>query len=63
MNVRGRLLRMFGPLEGGRIPGGCESCDAYQTVEPIRADIWRITTHHDDTCPWLRSRRNREKTA
>jgi hypothetical protein len=37
----------------------CEHCDAYQSVEPIRAGVWRITVHHDSSCSWLRSRQER----
>lgn len=41
--------------DGATIPGGCEHCDAYQTVH---ADYWgpdlhRITMHHDNWCPFL----------
>ncbi len=44
--------------DGARIPGGCDHCDAYQT---ITADKWGpnahgITVHHDDWCPWLNAR-------
>ena len=63
MNAGGLLLRLLGPHEGARIPGGCESCDAFQTVEPIRAGVWRIAVHHDADCAWLRARRDREKTS
>ena len=48
------VARRLGPLEGGRIPGGCEECDAYQTVEPVTAGAWAIRVHHDDWCPLLR---------
>lgn len=39
--------------DGARIRGGCDDCDAYQTVT---ADKWgsgmhAITIHHDDHCP------------
>jgi len=50
------MLATLGPLEGKRIPGGCDHCDAYQTVEPIEAGAWRVVVHHDDWCPWLRGR-------
>lgn len=40
-------------MDGARIPGGCDTCDAYQV---IRADYWgpdmhSIAVHHDDWCP------------
>ncbi len=38
-------------LESLRIPGGCEDCDAYQTVDASHAPIYRVTVHHDETCP------------
>jgi hypothetical protein len=47
------VARLLGPLEGRRIPGGCDQCDAYQTVEPIEAGVWKTTVHHDDGCPVL----------
>ncbi len=50
----GDVLRgILGPLDGARIPGGCDCCNAYQTVQPIAAGIWSITVLHDDDCPWL----------
>lgn len=49
------LVNALGPLDGGEIPGGCELCDAYQTVRPVEAGVWDITVHHDDWCPVLRS--------
>lgn len=45
---------VFGRLDGQRIPGGCDRCNAYQTVHPIVAGAWRVTVHHDDWCPVLR---------
>lgn len=50
------LTNVFGPLDGARIPGGCDYCDAYQTVVPGGVGIWHMTTHHDDWCPWLAAR-------
>lgn len=47
------LARQLGPLDGAEIPGGCECCEAYQTVTPIQRGIWSITVHHDDDCPFL----------
>jgi len=50
---------MFSPLVGRQVEGGCDDCDAYQTV---RAELggWWITVHHDDCCPaWLQIRRRR----
>jgi len=44
---------ILGPLDGAEIPGGCDTCDAYQTVHPVKAGIWQIVVHHDDWCPTL----------
>jgi hypothetical protein len=38
----------------GRIPGGCEDCDAYQTVEPTEPGVYKLTVHHDASCPHYR---------
>ena len=42
-------------LDGARIPGGCDSCDAEQVVQAHArgADIHMITIRHDDGCPRL----------
>lgn len=49
-----RVTEALGPLDGAKIPGGCEQCDAYQTCEPAEAGVWIITVHHDDWCPFLK---------
>ena len=36
------LVDILGPLDGARILGGCDYCDAYQEVEPVRAGVWII---------------------
>jgi hypothetical protein len=48
------VARALGPLERTRIPGGCDSCDAYQTVAPLAAGVWHLNIHHDEWCPELR---------
>jgi hypothetical protein len=40
---------------GQRIPGGCDSCKAYQTVEVEEPGVYALHVHHDDWCPVLRS--------
>ena len=40
-------------LTGQRIPGGCDECDAFQTVDTSHAPIYRIAVHHDEWCPVL----------
>lgn len=44
---------------GTRIDGGCDHCDAYQTVsaDPALPGVIKITVHHDDWCPWWTSRK------
>ena len=39
-----------------RIPGGCDDCDAFQTLTKQSDSIFSVTVHHDATCPWLASR-------
>jgi hypothetical protein len=60
---------------GQQIPGGCDHCDAYQTVQTAR-DQWAslldddtpdgyldgcfiATVYHDDDCPWWLRNQNR----
>lgn len=50
------LLPILGPLDGARIAGGCDYCEAYQTVQPIEAGAWSVSVMHDDDCPWLAAR-------
>jgi hypothetical protein len=49
-------LTSLAGLDGARIEGGCDYCDAYQTVAPAVAGVWTLAVHHDDWCPWLRQR-------
>lgn len=49
------LVNILGPLDGARIPGGCDQCDAYQTTR-VEDGVWHITVHHDDWCPVLQAR-------
>ena len=46
----------FSSLAGQKIPGGCDCCDAYQTLEEVAPGIHTLTVHHDDDCPFLRAR-------
>lgn len=41
----------------GRIAGGCDQCDAYQTLDASMAPLLRLTVHHDDWCPMVRPNR------
>ena len=52
-----RLLGdLFGQTEDQPISGGCEACNAFQTVEEIEAGVYSLIVHHDDWCPFLRAR-------
>ncbi len=55
--ARDVLLPILGPLDGARIAGGCDECDAYQTTAQIQPLEWKVTVHHDDGCPWYAARR------
>lgn len=52
---------VFSQLAGQTIPGGCDFCNAEQTIraEPGYPGVWRMTVAHDDDCPWLAARRAR----
>ena len=38
-----------------RIPGGCDDCAAYQTLDEVEPGFLRLGVHHDDTCPTYRA--------
>ncbi|WP_159448802.1 hypothetical protein [Demequina sp. NBRC 110053] len=38
-----------------QIPGGCQDCDAFQTLDETSPGIYVLAVHHDDTCPQLRA--------
>jgi len=48
------LASILGPLDGAQVPGGCEHCDAYQTVHPTGPGTWVVAVHHDGWCVQLR---------
>jgi hypothetical protein len=45
-------------IDGARIPGGCDACDAYQVVQARAGhrDVHLIKVFHDDDCPVLASK-------
>ena len=47
------LVNLFGAVDGAEIPGGCERCDAFQTLSVLTAGVWHLVVHHDDGCPVL----------
>jgi hypothetical protein len=46
---------LFSQTEDMPIPGGCDRCDAYQTMTVAAPGIYSLTINHDDWCPFLRS--------
>lgn len=49
------LEDLFNQIEDEPIPGGCDQCDAYQTVVTLSPGVHSLTVHHDDWCPALRA--------
>lgn len=47
---------LFEQMEDQPIPGGCERCEAYLTVESLSPGVHIIQVHHDDWCSFLRAR-------
>lgn len=45
-------------MTGHRMPGGCDDCAAYQTVERVDGALYVLHVHHDETCPTLREVRS-----
>jgi hypothetical protein len=48
---------LFRQAEANEIPGGCDQCEAYQTVESTSPGVHMIFVHHDDLCPILQASR------
>ncbi len=48
-------------LDGLRVPGGCDDCNAYQVVRAKVGDpnVHLVSVYHDDGCPWLAARERR----
>lgn len=56
------FVNWLGPLDGAEIAGGCDFCDAYQTVSVDAPGCWALITHHDDWCPqWTAIRAERKR--
>lgn len=53
------LSALAAALVGQRIPGGCDDCTAYQTMTQDAPGVYRLTVHHDGTCPSYRAMTNR----
>ena len=50
----------FSALAGREIPGGCDECDAYQTMHEVSEGVWSLTVHHEETCRFYRGRVGRQ---
>lgn len=48
------ITQFFASMDGARIPGGCDDCDAWQEPRVIDKGIVILTVRHDDWCPTLR---------
>jgi hypothetical protein len=46
---------MVNQLNGAKILGGCDHCDAYQTMaeDPDFPGLFHLRIHHDNWCPFL----------
>lgn len=42
-------------MTGHRMPGGCDDCTAYQTLDRHETGVYLLVVHHDDTCPAYRA--------
>ena len=41
-------------VTGHQIPGGCDTCTAFQTITQHAPGVFLLNVFHDDTCPELR---------
>jgi hypothetical protein len=46
-------LERISNREQNKIEGGCDTCNAYQTIKTNKNGIHQINIHHDDWCPTL----------
>jgi len=46
---------LFRKAQGSQIPGGCDTCSAFQTMDEVSPGVHLLTVHHDDGCPTLRA--------
>jgi hypothetical protein len=46
---------LLASIGDSQVPGGCDLCDAYQTVEEVVPNVYSLTVHHDDDCPTWRA--------
>jgi hypothetical protein len=50
----GTLDNLFNALAGQELPGGCDDCNAVQTLSEDKAHpgVWHLVIQHDDGCPF-----------
>lgn len=48
-------------LAGHTIPGGCDHCQAHQTITDAGCSVHVLTVHHDDTCPVYKRQKQRRR--
>jgi hypothetical protein len=53
--VHAALMQTFAGLDGVRIPGGCQHCDAYQVPQVLDQGLVQLTVRHDAWCQRLRA--------
>lgn len=44
-------------ITSARSTGVCPDCDADERLVEMAPRLYRLEIRHDDTCPWLRARR------
>jgi hypothetical protein len=47
------LRDLLRSLTGQTIAGGCDSCDAEQSMDEVHPGVFVNTIRHDDGCPFL----------
>jgi hypothetical protein len=58
------IASILAPLIGSEVPGGCDTCDAIQTVQRLDCGrVYRLTVAHDWSCPTLRAMRKRARAS
>lgn len=55
--MSGDVRALLNSLDGLRLAGGCDRCDAYTEVRSGGDGVSVMTVRHDDDCPDLARRR------
>jgi hypothetical protein len=56
-----RSYDFLNQLTDHRIPGGCDDCAAYQTLDRYGPGVYVLTVHHDHACPFLSEHRSNQR--